>query len=127
MAMPPLVAVIDDDAAVANAVCSLLRSLGLRAAPYPSAEAFLAAADLDLVSCVLTDLSMPGMGGIGLKRAIDARGPGLPVIIMTGRSEPALLASAAAECPEALIIKPVDPAELCACVREAIARRPPGR
>ncbi len=123
--MPPLVAVIDDDRAVAEAVCSLVRSLGLRATAHLSAEAFLAAADLELVSCVVTDLSMPGMGGIGLKRVVDARRPGLPVVMMTGRSEPALLASAAAVCPEALLRKPVDAAELCACILKAIERCPP--
>ncbi len=68
MGVTPLIAVIDDDEGVLDALCSLVRSLGFDAMPCASAEEFLAAGNLGCVACVVTDLSMPSMGGIGLKR-----------------------------------------------------------
>ena len=120
MGVTPLIAVIEDDKGVADALCSLIRSLGFDAMSCGSAEAFLASADLGRISCVLTDLCLPGMGGIGLKRILDARCPTLPVIMMTGQTQPDLLASAASAGPAGLFQKPVDAAELCACVLAAI-------
>jgi FixJ family two-component response regulator len=120
MGVTPLIAVIDDEKGVLDALCSLVRSLGFEAMPCNSAEEFLAAADLGRVACIVTDLSMPGMGGIGLKRVLDTRCPTLPVIMMTGRREPTLLASAAALKPAGLFQKPVDPGELCACLLAAV-------
>ena len=119
MGVTPLIAVIDDDVGVLDALCSLVRSLGFEAMPCASAEEFLAA-DLGRVACIVTDLSMPGMGGIGLKRVLDTRCPTLPVIMMTGLREPTLLASAAALKPAALLKKPIDAGELCACLMAAL-------
>ena len=120
MGMTPLIAVVDDDAGFLDALCSLVRSLGFEAMPCASAEEFLAAADLGRVACIVTDLSMPGMGGIGLKRVLDTRCPTLPVIMMTGLREPALLASATALKPARLLRKPIDTGEFCACLLAAV-------
>jgi FixJ family two-component response regulator len=120
MGVTPLIAVIDDDVGVLDALCSLVRSLGFKTMPCASAEEFLAAADFGRVACIVTDLSMPGMGGIGLKRVLDTRCPTLPVIMMTGLREPTLLASAAALKPAALLQKPIDAGELCACLLAAV-------
>jgi FixJ family two-component response regulator len=122
----PLIAVIDDDRGVVEALCSLIRSLGFDTLACASAEAFLASSQFDQVACVVTDLSMPGIGGIGLKRVIDARGLVVPVIRMTGRRDPALLASAVSTQPAGLFEKPVDPAELCACIMASVTARREG-
>lgn len=124
--MTPLIAVIDDDRGVVEALCSLVRSLGFDTLACESAEAFLASSELDQVACVVTDLSMPGIGGIGLKRVIDARGLVVPVIMLTGPRDPALLASAISTQPAGLFEKPVDPAELCACIMASVTARREG-
>ena len=79
--------VVDDDAAVRGSLQFLLESAGLRVATHPSAEAFLDAAACAPVGCVLTDLRMPGLGGLALQAELLARGRHIPVIVMTGHGD----------------------------------------
>ena len=86
MSGSPVVAIIDDDAAVGRATGSLVRSLGLAVRSFPSAEQFLAAPDRDEVACVITDVQMPGMSGIDLYCEMQARGTAIPFIFITAFS-----------------------------------------
>jgi FixJ family two-component response regulator len=87
MSGSPVVAIIDDDAAVGRATGSLVRSLGLAVRSFPSAEQFLAAPDRDDVACIITDVQMPGMSGIDLYCELQARGAAVPFIFITAFSE----------------------------------------
>lgn len=120
MSSPSLVCVIDDDPSLCGAVVNLLRSYGYRATAHGSAEDFLASADLAGADCVVTDIQMPGLSGIDLRVALATRRPGLPVILLTARTERALLDRAAAVRPFRLLHKPFDAEELAACLAEAI-------
>jgi two-component system response regulator FixJ len=60
--------VVDDDAAVCRALELLMRSVGLRAETYPSAEDFLEVFDSERPGCLLLDLRMPGMSGMDLQQ-----------------------------------------------------------
>jgi len=79
--------VVDDDAAVCRALELLMRSVGLRAETYPSAEDFLEVFDAERPGCLLLDLRMPGMSGIDLQQQLAERGSALPVIVLTGHAE----------------------------------------
>lgn len=114
-----LVAVVDDDALVRDSAASLIRSLGYRTAVYPSADAYLEAAD-DAAACVLTDLQMPGRSGIELRQTLRARGSMVPVILMTAYPTPDLRARAESLDLVALLDKPVDPDLLCGALERAI-------
>ena len=96
-----LVAVIDDDAAVCEAISSLLRSAGYRCATFDSAEVFLASGRVSEIDCVLLDISMPGMSGLDLHLALTRMTHPAPVIYVTathdgGLRERALSQGAAA-------------------------------
>ncbi len=83
----PRIYVVDDDAAVRSALCALLGSVNLDAVAFDSAEAFLRAANPDLMGCLLLDVRMPGMSGLELQRVLRERGIELPVIIITGHGD----------------------------------------
>ena len=96
-----LVAVVDDDAAVREAIGTLLRSAGYRCATFDSAEAFLASGCVSEIDCVLLDIRMPGMSGLDLHLALTQMNHPPPVIYVTathdgGLRERALSQGAAA-------------------------------
>ncbi len=121
MSTPPLISVVDDDVSVRTAVISLLRSLGLRGLAFDSAEAFLQSGELESTKLLITDIHMPGMSGIDLKRQLDAQGSTVPVIMITAKMETSVLERARACNPSCLLKKPFDSDEFVACVERALA------
>jgi FixJ family two-component response regulator len=80
------IAVIDDDLRVLESLINLLASCGYQAEGYCSAEAFLDSGGLQKSSCVVTDVEMRQMSGLGLLQHINSRVNSLPVVIITGKS-----------------------------------------
>jgi FixJ family two-component response regulator len=66
MSENPMIAVVDDDASMRGALQRLLRSVGLRATVFASAEDFLQAGQLQDTACVIVDVRMPRMSGLEL-------------------------------------------------------------
>ena len=83
----PTVFVIDDDPAVRQSVCWLVESGGRRVGAFDSAQAFLDSYSPDQSGCVVTDVRMPGMGGLQLQEELSDRGYTIPVIVMTAYGE----------------------------------------
>lgn len=79
--------VVDDDAPVRDAMRVLLKSVGLPAETYASAEDFLSDYDPERPGCVVLDVRMPGMGGLALQEQLVARGVDVPVIFITGHGD----------------------------------------
>lgn len=98
----------------------LVESLGYRAAGYDCAETFLAGGDVGS-ACIITDVQMPGMSGIDLKRRLDALGVTSPVIMVTARTEPSILARVRESGPLCLLQKPFTDEALVACLQRALA------
>lgn len=89
-----VVYVVDDDASVRQALAFLLEIDELEVQTFPSAEDFLQALPGDARGCVVTDIRMPGMSGVELLRELRATGVALPVIVMTGHADAALIREA---------------------------------
>ena len=83
----PLIAVVDDDAAIREAVQSLLRSVGLRAAVFASAEDFLNSGQLQATDCLIVDVRMPRMSGIELQRQLATAHHPMPIIFITAHGD----------------------------------------
>jgi FixJ family two-component response regulator len=102
------IAVIDDDLRVLESLVNLLRSFGYNAESYKSAEQFLESGALSRTSCIVTDVEMRRMSGLGLLQYLKDRNCTVPVIIITGkpsaRSETFYLGSGAV----GFFRKPVD-------------------
>ena len=82
-----IVHVVDDNAAVRDAICWLVEQVGLAGRPYASAQEFLSKCDEKTRGCLVLDIRMPGMSGLELQdrlRSICAR---IPVIIVTGHGD----------------------------------------
>ncbi|MDP3584013.1 MAG: sigma 54-interacting transcriptional regulator [Thiobacillus sp.] len=75
--------VVDDDAALRELITLRLEANGFRVEAVDSGEAALAQLALTRPDAVLTDMQMNGMDGMALFRAIHARDPALPVIVLT--------------------------------------------
>ena len=80
------IAVIDDDLRVLESLINLLTSCGYQAEGYSSAEEFLDSGGLQKSSCVITDVEMRQMSGLGLLHHINSTKSTLPVVIITGKS-----------------------------------------
>ena len=79
------IAVIDDDLRVLESLINLLASCGYEAEGYCSAEEFLESGGLERSSCVITDVEMRQMSGLGLLHHINNTASSLPVVIITGK------------------------------------------
>ena len=83
----PLIAVVDDDEAIREALQSLLRSVGLRAAVFASAEDFWHAGQLQNTACLIVDVRMPRMSGLELQRQLVAAHCSIPLICITAHGD----------------------------------------
>jgi FixJ family two-component response regulator len=116
----PLVAVIDDDDSFRAALADSLCSLGYGAREFASAEEFIAGDGEGSCDCVVTDIHMPGMSGLELKRLLVSRGSKMPVIMITARAEPGLEAKAASSGAVCLLRKPFESSALIGCLERAL-------
>lgn len=119
----PLISIIDDDDSLRMALIGLVRSIGYTARGFASAEEFLAADALDSFACIVTDIQMPGMSGIDLKRHLAARQCQLPVIMITAHPDPGLEARAQASGAAGFLKKPFEGSALVDCLEKALKRR----
>ncbi len=120
---PALVAIIDDDEAVRVATASLVRSLGLKTVTFASAEEFLQWSTQSASDCVITDVQMPGMGGIGLQSALRENGSSLPLIFITAFPEENVRKQAEEGGAVGFFAKPFDGGAMIACLEAALGAR----
>jgi len=116
----PLIAVVDDDVSLGSAIASLLRSAGYAACCHASAEQFIESGDLARCRCVLADIQMPGMSGLALSRQVVDSGAGVPVVLMTARTEAEFDGLAARHGAALLVRKPDFAAPLLAFLSAGI-------
>jgi RNA polymerase sigma factor (sigma-70 family) len=83
----PTVFVVDDDAPVRDSLSLLISLKGLRAAVFASADDFLKVYDPEWRGCLLTDLQMPGIGGLELQSILRERQIALPVVVLTAHGD----------------------------------------
>jgi two-component system, LuxR family, response regulator FixJ len=119
-----VVHVVDDDAAMRDSMAFLLDVNGFKPQVYDSASAFLAESPIDALSCVVSDIRMPGMNGIELVRELKSKGSTSPVILITGHGDVALAVEAMKAGAADFIEKPFDDAVLLGAIRSALDARP---
>ena len=104
----PIIAIVDDDEAVREAMKILVRSLGYHAPTFGSADEFLNSEQVDDTSCLITDVQMPGLSGIELQDRLIARGHRIPIIFITGYSDENVRIRAMKAGAFAFLTKPVN-------------------
>lgn len=114
------IAVIDDDDPFRAALIDSLLSLGYEARGFASAEEFVTADGRLECDCVITDVHMPGMSGLDLKRLLAGYHSEMPVIMITARTDPDLEARAAASGAVCFLRKPFETPALLECLKRAL-------
>ena len=125
MALPDIskVFIIDDDAGVRAAIQGLLKSEGLQSEGFESAEEFLKTERPDGPSCLILDVSLPGINGLEFQQQLRDAGLPVPIIFITGvRTEPADRVAGLLLGADDYVVKPFDPDELLARVSRFLRR-----
>ena len=86
----PIIAVVDDDAAVRNSLKFSLEIDGFSIRTYACAEELLGSGNLDNFQCLVVDQDMPRMTGLELVTALRAQGVKVPTLLISGRLTPAV-------------------------------------
>jgi len=118
----PVVFVVDDDDASLRATARLLEASGLSVRTYACAEDLLAGLDDARRGCIVSDLQMPGLGGLELQEALVAAGCRLPLVFLTGHANIPSSVRAMRGGAEDFIEKLAPAAELLAAVYRALRR-----
>lgn len=108
---PALVAVVDDDDDVRFSLEALVASMGYDVASFASADLLLGSSTLKNVSCVVSDVQMPGTSGIQLARKLQ-RDSGPPIILITAFGTRAVEEQAREAGATCFLRKPFPPTEL---------------
>lgn len=117
-----VVHVIDDDPSFLRSLCRLLKAAGYDARPHASADRFLADSHDATYGCVLTDLQMPGVGGLDLQRTVVASQNPLPVVFISGRGDVPSAVRAMRAGAEDFLDKHATPQQILDAISRAIAR-----
>ncbi|SFD22038.1 response regulator transcription factor [Massilia yuzhufengensis] len=114
--------IVDDDAAVRDALGLLLSLHGYRTAFFSDAASFLRTWTLDARGCLLLDIRMPGMDGLALQQALLDLGSRLPVLVITGHGDVHSARAAFRSQAVDFLEKPLQERQLVAAIEEAFAR-----
>lgn len=115
---------VDDEPSVRRALTRLLRAAGLEVASFPSAEALLAEVKQTThgPTCVVADLQMPGLNGLGLQDELARRGLDLPLLVVTGHGDVPSTVRAMKGGAVDFLEKPVSESDLLDGVGRALSR-----
>lgn len=114
------VALIDDDYAVLESLGMLLKNRGMTVECFTSAEHFLAQSKSIGLSCIVSDIRMPGLSGLDLQNELMNRGSTVPLILITGHGDIAMAVSAIKLGAFDFIEKPFDDQKLVESIRKAV-------
>jgi len=120
MTHKPTVFIVDDDAAVRDALRLLMRSAELPAEAFPGASEFLANISDDRPGCLVLDVRMPEIDGLELQRQLAARGSRRPIIMLTGHGDVPMAVHALRAGALDFITKPFDSTTLLERINEAL-------
>jgi FixJ family two-component response regulator len=118
----PIVFVIDDDESIRSSLGRLLRMTGLRVETFASAQEFLRYARPDVPSCLILDVSMPGLNGLELQSMLARTDGDAPIVFITGHGDiPTSVRAIKAGAVE-FLPKPFSEPALLAAVEQALAQ-----
>jgi len=116
----PLIHVVDDDAAVRDALALLIASVGLRVQTWADPQAYLEGHDRESIGATVLDVRMPGIGGLAVLERLAAMGVDQPVIVLTGHGTVELCRRAFKAGAAEFLEKPVDDEHLLEALQQAV-------
>ena len=118
----PIVFIIDDDRQVRDGLHGLIRSVGLRAETFASAQDFLQAKRPDAPACAILDVRMPGLSGLDLQLKLSEADMQLPIIFITGHGDIPMSVGAVKAGAIEFLTKPFSDEVLLTAIRQALER-----
>lgn len=117
-----LISVVDDDESVRESLPEFLRSFGLDAESFSSAEEFLESESLHRTGCLVLDIAMPGMTGPELQRELARRDHQIPIVFITAHADDSMSAELLRRGAVAHLTKPFSEAAMIDAVNSALGR-----
>ena len=114
--------VIDDDAAVRASIQGLLKSVSLRCEAFGTAEEFLRSKRPDGPSCLVLDVSLPGINGLDFQRQLGDAGIRIPIIFITGHGDIPMTVKAMKSGAVEFLTKPFLGQDLLDAIHQALDR-----
>jgi FixJ family two-component response regulator len=118
-----LIAIVDDDESVRQALSALVRSLGYAVVAFPGAKQLLESSRRDEVSCLISDVQMPVMSGLELYQRLAEEKKSVPTILITAYPNERTQQRARAIGINCYLTKPFSEDELIACLRTALGQQ----
>jgi FixJ family two-component response regulator len=115
-----VIAIVDDDEAVRVALEGLLRSAGLTARAFESAEEFIGSGQQIQAACLIADIRMPGMSGLELQAKLNSEGCKIPIVFITAHGDAKMRMQALRAGAVEFLAKPFDDEALLESVRAAL-------
>ena len=117
-----LVAVVDDDDLLRDALRRLLKASGLGVVSFESAEDLVNSSRLPEIACLIADVRMPGMSGLELQAKLKAEGCRTPIIFITAHGDAEMRTLAMGDGAVEFLTKPFNDAVLLEAVHSALER-----
>jgi len=115
-----LIAIVDDDDLMRDALQGLLKAVGLPARAFASAEEFLQSGQQRQTACLIADIRMPGMSGLDLQATLNAEHCRIPTIFITAHGDTKMRMQAMRAGAVEFLAKPFDDEVLLENVRAAL-------
>jgi FixJ family two-component response regulator len=118
----PIVFIVDDDVSVRESLELLVMSAGWRPETFASAQDFLARSRVSVPSCLVLDVTLPGLNGLDLQKQVAADRSDMPIIFITGYGDVPMTVRAMKAGAVEFLTKPFKDEVLLGAIREAIER-----
>jgi FixJ family two-component response regulator len=118
----PVVFVVDDDVSVRESLELLIRYAGWRVETFASAPEFLARTPVDCASCLVLDVSLPGLSGLDLQNHLASDRTDMPIIFITGHGDIPMTVQAMKAGAVEFLTKPFGDDVILSAIRNAIER-----
>jgi FixJ family two-component response regulator len=118
----PIVFVVDDDLSVRESLELLIRCEGWQPETYASAQEFLARPRVFVQSCLILDVSLPGLNGLDLQKRVAAERSDMPIIFITGHGDVPMTVRAMKAGAIEFLTKPFSDDVLLTAIRHALER-----
>ena len=117
-----VVIVIDDDLSMRQAITTPIDTVGLNSQTYGSGQEFLQHLSLDVPSCLVLDVRLPGLSGLNLQRELSERGMSIPIIFITGHGDIPMSVQAMKAGAVEFLTKPFRDQDLLDAIEQALER-----
>src|SRR5580700_5735795 len=118
----PIVFVVDDDISVRESLELLIRCEGWQPGIFPSAQEFLACPRALVPSCLVLDVSLPGLNGLDLQKRVAVERTDMPIIFITGYGDVPMTVQAMKAGAVEFLTKPFSDEVLLTAIRQALER-----